>query len=302
MTDKTIKVRVPGTTANCGPGFDSLGIACTIYNELELTLCTADSLSIEVYGEGAANIPCDARNIVWKSARLLLSKAGIRCRGARLKMYNNIPLSRGLGSSAAAIVAGLAAANAAIGGVFDKQAILEMATEIEGHPDNVAPAIFGGVTTSLMHDAKPETLSFLPGKMLKMVVAVPEFNLATKLARQALPLTVPFKDAVFNVSRAALLVSSLCTGDYSRLQYALSDCLHQPYRSSLVPGMDDVFAAANANGAFGATLSGAGPCLIAFADNNLAQIGQSMVDAFAKNSIVSKYIILDIDSQGVTIL
>lgn len=300
--EKMVKVRVPGTTANCGPGFDSVGIACTIYNELELTLQKTDRLVIEIYGEGCQSIPCDARNIVWKSMQVLLKRADENFCGAHIKMNNAIPLSRGLGSSAAAIVAGLAAANAAIGSCFDKQAIFQMATEIEGHPDNVAPAVFGGVTLSIMKDGLAETLSFMPKKPLKMVVAVPAFNLSTKLARKALPLDVSMKDAVFNVSRTALFVGSLCTGDFSHLKNALEDRLHQPYRSKLIPGMQAVLAAAEAHGALGAALSGAGPCLIAFAVERMQEIGAAMVNAFEKNGIEAQYLILDVDAQGVQVV
>lgn len=302
MLGNVVKVRVPGTTANCGPGFDSVGIACTIYNELELELRDDHQLIIEVHGEGCKNIPCDDRNVIWKSMQTVFKKAGFDCQGARLKMVNNVPLSRGLGSSAAAIVAGLAAANAALGSKFSKQDIFQMATEIEGHPDNVAPAVFGGVTLSILKDGVAETLSFMPDKPLKMVVAVPAFNLSTKLARKVLPLDVPLKDAIFNISRTALLVGSLCKGDFSHLRNALEDSLHQPYRTQLIPGMMEVFAAANENGAFGAALSGAGPCLIAFADREMQNIGEAMVKAFNENGVEAKYLILDIDKDGMQII
>lgn len=302
MQENTVKVRVPGTTANCGPGFDSVGIACTIYNELELTLRNDHQLIIEVHGEGCKNIVCDERNIVWKSMQVLFQQAGFAPKGAYIKMLNHVPLSRGLGSSAAAIVAGLFAANAAIGAGYDKQEIFQMATQIEGHPDNVAPAIFGGVTLSIVKDGIAETLSFVPEKKLKMIVAVPSFNLSTKLARKVLPLDVSMKDAIFNISRTALLVGSLCKGEFSYLRHALEDALHQPYRTQLIPGMQDVFDAANQHGALGAALSGAGPCLIAFATNNMQNIGEAMVAAFNKNDVEAKYFILDIDETGVQII
>ncbi|MBP2633906.1 MAG: Homoserine kinase [Firmicutes bacterium] len=295
----TVRVRVPGTTANCGPGFDSIGIACDIYNELEVTLLKKDTITIEIVGEGKNSIPCDKRNVVWKSMQLLLKKAGQDYQGAHIKMLNNIPLARGLGSSAAAIVSGLMAANIAIGNVFDKQAILQMATEIEGHPDNVAPAIFGGITLSIMKEKQAETLSFMPGADLKLVVAIPSFNLSTKAARKVLPVNIPMKDAVFNISRTALLVGALCKGDLSHLQSALDDKIHQPYREQLIPGMQDVFQGAIKNGALGAVLSGAGPCLIAFTTDHVSEIGEAMVAAFKKHNISSKYLELKIDQQGV---
>lgn len=302
LKDRTVAVRVPGTTANCGPGFDALGMACTIYNDLELTLYKDPRLCIEVEGEGVEAIPSDARNIAWKAAQLLLRRADAPFRGARMRMLNRIPLARGLGSSAAAIVAGLVAANAAIGAPFDRRALLQMATELEGHPDNVAPALYGGVTASVMADGRAETLSFLPARPLRLIVAVPDFNLSTKRARQALPEHVSLADAVFNVSRAAQLVAALCKGELRYLAHALEDRLHQPYRLPLVPGMQDVLAAARRAGAFGAALSGAGPCLIAFAEADAEEIGAAMVAAFVPHGVKARSLVLDIDEKGAEII
>nr|MBO6295670.1 homoserine kinase [Schwartzia sp. (in: firmicutes)] len=143
---KSVKIRVPGTSANCGPGFDCLGVSCTIYNDLELTLLKESMLDIQAEGEGAESIPTDERNLAWRSIQLLLRRveADKEYRGAIIKMKNNVPLSRGLGSSAAAIVGALKAANVLLGNPFDRRGLLQIATELEGHPDNVAPAIYGG--------------------------------------------------------------------------------------------------------------------------------------------------------------
>ena len=215
---KTVKVRVPGTSANCGPGFDSIGIARSIYNDLELTLSENKELIIEIEGEGSNYIPRDERNIIWLAIKKLLELANSSYNGAHIKMFNNIPLARGLGSSAAAIVSGLMAANAAIGNIFDKNKLLQIATEIEGHPDNVAPALFGGITLSIENENFAKCLTFLPPKPLKLVVAVPEFNLSTKLSRKVLPSNVTLQDAVFNVSRTAFLVGSLMQGNFENLK------------------------------------------------------------------------------------
>ena len=303
MTEqKSVRVKVPGTTANCGPGFDTIGIACNIYNELELTLKKDGPLVIEVTGEGAENIPCDGRNIVWRSIQHLLRKAKLDYKGAYIKMDNQVPLSRGLGSSATAIVAGLMAANEVIGRRFSRKDILCMATEIEGHPDNVAPAIFGGVTVSVVHNGRPESLSFLPQIKMDLVVAVPEFSLSTKAARSVLPTEVSMKDAVFNVSRASLLTAALCSGKKRFLQHAFEDALHQPYRASLIPGMYDVFKAAKEAGALGAAMSGAGPCLIAFSLQNSEAVGQAMVEAFSRHDVKARYMVLSIDKKGAQII
>ena len=303
MLDKTVRVCVPGTSANCGPGFDTLGVACTVYNELELTLLEEERLEIAVTGEGASNIPGDARNIVWRSIRTLLRRAHAeeQYHGARIRMKNGIPLSRGLGSSAAAIVAGLKAANLILNNRFSRRELLQIATDLEGHPDNVAPAIFGGFTITVMHDGHPECFSFMPRLPLKLVVAVPSFPLSTRAARSVLPAEVPLKDAVFNVSRAALLVAALSKGNIHFLQHAFEDALHQPYRAKLIPGMYDVFQAAREAGALGASMSGAGPCLIAFTLDKAEEIGAAMVQAFQQHDIEARALLLGVDDRGVRI-
>jgi homoserine kinase len=298
----TVKVRVPGTTANCGPGFDTVGIACTIYSDLELILNEKGTLMIEIDGEGKGCIPTDKNNIIYQAVQAVLDKVGKPYQGIYLKLYNKIPLARGLGSSAAAIVGGLIAANAATGNTLTKEEIFSMATMIEGHPDNVAPAIFGGITISVMQGNKPAYLRFMPEKMLSMVVAIPEFNLSTHTARKVLPETITIKDAVFNISRVALLIGALCKGEFHHLQFALEDKVHQPYRQQLIPGMQQVFHAAVAKGAYGAALSGAGPCLIAFTESNCDEIGVAMVQAFTENNVKAEYVILTIDAEGAKVI
>lgn len=298
-----VTVRVPGTSANCGPGFDCLGLAATIYNDLELTLLEEGGLTIEAKGDGADTIPTDEKNIVWKAARLVLERSGNgdKFKGAILKMENHIPMSRGLGSSAAAIVAGLTAANEIVGKPFNRKEILKFATEIEGHPDNVAPAIYGGFTISTVDRGQVQTFSFLPKLKLKLVVAVPNFPLSTRMARQVLPKTIPMKDAVFNIGRASMLIAALINGKEKFLSTAFDDALHQPYRTKLVPGMQEVFTAAKKAGALGVCLSGAGPCLIAFsaADRHIENnIAVEMVQAFKKNDVQANALILDLDTRG----
>ena len=304
MEVRSVKVRVPGTSANCGPGFDCLGVACTIYNELELTLLEEERLDIEITGDGAENIPVDERNIVWRSIQKLLERAGKaqEYKGAIIRMDNGVPLSRGLGSSATAIVGGLKAANECLGNPFTNRDLLQMATEIEGHPDNVAPAIFGGFTISIVRNGKPECFSLMPKLPLKLVVTVPDFFLPTKAARAVLPAEVPMKDAVFNIGRAAMLTAALCKGNKSFLRSVFDDALYQPYRAKLIPGMYDVFKAARAAGALGASMSGAGPCLIAFTVENADAVGMAMRDAFARNNVKSEYHVFDIDGTGATVI
>lgn len=307
MTEKSVRVRVPGTSANCGPGFDSLGLACTVYNDLELRLTREPGLSITMTGEGATNIPCDNRNIVWRSAQYLLGKAGKdkEYRGAVIHMENRVPLSRGLGSSATAIVAGLTAANALIGTPFNRREILQFATDIEGHPDNVAPAIFGGFTVNAVTNGRVDCFSFLPRFRMKFVVAVPNFPLSTRMARKVLPTEVPMKDAIFNIGRASMLVAALTRGNERYLRLGLDDALHQPYRAELIPGMYDVFKAARKAGAAGANLSGAGPCLIAYVlERRHAEeaVGKAMLEAFREHDVEARILTLNLDTHGAQIL
>ena len=288
-TKNTIAVKVPGTSANCGAGFDCIGLAATIYNEFEFTFLEEKRLTITAIGEGADTIPIDEKNIVWQSARLVLERVGMaeKFQGAEIHMNNRVPMSRGLGSSAAAIVAGLI--------------VLKFATEIEGHPDNVAPAIFGGFTVSVVDKNIVQTFSFLPKIKLKLIVAVPDFPLSTKLARQVLPKEVPLKDAVFNVSRASMLIAALIEGKEKFLPIAFDDALHQPYRTKLVPGMEEVFKSAKKAGALGVVLSGAGPCLIAFSAANKRienDIASEMVHTFKQFDVQSGALILDLDTRG----
>lgn len=302
--ERTVTVRVPGTSANCGPGFDTLGVACTIYNDLTLSLLPTQRLEISVEGEGAENIPLDERNMVWRAIQRVLKRVrrAAAYPGAVIHMVNHVPLSRGLGSSAAAIVAGLKAANVLLDNPLSRRELLQMATDMEGHPDNVAPALLGGFTVSMLHQRRAESFSFLPRLPLKLVVAIPAFPLSTRLARNALPETVPLADAVFNVSRAALLVGALLKGNPRFLRHAFDDALHQPYRAKLIPGMYEVMEAAKRAGALGAAMSGAGPCLMAYTLEHEAAVGDAMVQAFRSHDIEARCLILDIDHRGAYIV
>lgn len=300
-------VRVPGTSANCGPGFDCLGLATTIYNYLDLTLLRGSKVIVESTGEGAENIPHGRKNLTWQAVRRFLQevKREDEFKGAIIRMKNNVPISRGLGSSSTAIVAGLVAANEILGSPLDKNGLLKLATEIEGHPDNVAPAIFGGFTVSVMDKGEVQTFSFLPKIKLKLIVAIPDFELSTRLARKVLPKNIPMKDAIFNISRASMLIAALTEGREELLPLAFDDALHQPYRKKLLPGMTAVFEAAKSAGAFGAAISGAGSCLIAFtsARSQLEnKIAAAMIEAFKVHGVNAKAKVLDVDRHGAQIL
>ena len=302
-----VVVRVPGTSANCGPGFDCLGLATTIYNYLDLTLIRSGKVVVESVGEGAENIPKGRRNLTWQAVSRFLKAVGKEdeFKGAIIRMKNNVPISRGLGSSSTAIVAGLFAANEIVGAPLNRQELLKLATELEGHPDNVAPALFGGFTVSVMQDGEVQTFSFLPRVKLKLIVAVPDFELSTRLARKVLPRNVSMKDAIFNVSRASMLIAALVEGREDLLPLAFDDALHQPYRKKLVPGMSAVFDAAKSAGALGAAISGAGSCLIAFTTLHSGledKIATAMTTAFKSAGVTSKALILDVDRRGAQVV
>ncbi len=291
-----VRLRIPATTANLGPGFDALGLALNIYNYLEMERIPT-GLEIAVRGEGTNELPLDKGNLVYKAATKVFKRVG-QTPGLRIKQENNIPLSRGLGSSAAAIIGGLVAANHLVGQPFTPDQLLDMATEMEGHPDNVAPALFGGLVAACMQGSAVKYIAIKPTKPLNMVVAIPAFHLSTKKARNVLPAKVSFRDATHNVGRAALLVSAFCTGDYSHLRWACHDKLHQPYRASLVPGLISVIEAVTTSGGLGAALSGAGPSVIAFTTGDSATVGEAMQLAFKTHGVASQVIYTDINTQG----
>lgn len=299
---KKVTVRVPATSANCGPGFDTLGLACTLYNETTYEITDRKGFQLDVTGEGSEYLKPFGRNLAFASFLRIWNKITDNERiGLKVTMINRIPMSRGLGSSSSAIVAGLYAANALCDDYYTKEELLDVATDIEGHPDNVAPALFGGFTISCMEKGKAHSLRLMPEKPLKFIAVVPDSKLPTTLARQAIPASVPHHDAVYNTSRASLLVGALLSGHYEYLGMALEDKLHQPYRAHLIPGLQDVFEAAKAAGAYNAIISGAGSTVMAYAspEADCERIAQSMVQTFVKYGEHACYHILDIDKDGV---
>jgi homoserine kinase len=224
-----------------------------------------------------------------------------------LRLENRLPLARGLGSSSAAIVGGLAAANAACGGFLTRDELLRLAAEEEGHPDNVAPALLGGLCASAMRrDGGVHCVSWRDEKIfrgVRAVVCVPAFELSTKRARAVLPDRVSRRDAIFNVSRTALLLSAFKERRFDLLAEAMEDRLHQPYRKRLIPGWDDVLASARKAGAWGAALSGAGPTILAFAPTAKAErVGRAMAAAFARHRTEARWHALSVDFRGARVV
>lgn len=245
-----------------GPGFDSIGIALNLYNRFYME----EWDGIDISAKNGENIPDDETNLVYQCAKKVYDICGTPMPGLRLIEDCNIPQTRGLGSSSACTVAGLIGANALLGGPLHQENIIDLAAAIEGHPDNSTPAILGGFCTSLLEYGKVWSVRVPIADKVDFVAFIPNFELATEKARQALPQTIPHKDAVFNLSRAALLTGSLVTGDLHNLSAAAGDCLHQPYRFGLIPDGEEIVKSANGLGALGTFLSGAGPTIIAMVD------------------------------------
>lgn len=293
-----IRIRIPATTANLGPGFDTLGAALRLYNEVQVT--DGPSRDIEVVGEGAGTLPTGKSNIVWQAMAMVLGKK-YPFGSLRVRLVNRIPLSSGLGSSAAARLGGLLAAYTVAAKKYSPADVLSIGVRLEGHPDNIVPALAGGVCAAV--DGGAISYVRIAPPALKAVVCHPAFELPTEKARGVLPRQVPIADAVYNISRTALFVASLAARRYDCLAAAMDDRLHQPYRKKLIPGMGAVCAAARAAGAYGAVLSGAGPSLIALAEPACAPaVGASMQRAWRKLSITSRVFILDFDKHGARII
>lgn len=254
---KKVTVKVPATTANIGPGFDCLGCAFSLYDTLTYEIIDS---GLEIIGDSPAY--CNEHNLAVRGYKSVTDRLAIPMDGLRITADYRIPMSHGLGSSAAMIVAGAAAANALHGSPFTKDELLEITTPLEGHPDNLAPALFGGLTASLMLGEKPVTVRYALSKNVAFTVLIPDFNLSTSLARSVLPDTVSRGDAIFNISHTAVLLKALELGDGEIISAALDDRLHQPYRSSLIPGYEEIRALALDCGADGFCISGAGPTLL----------------------------------------
>lgn len=296
---KEVRVSVPATSANLGPGFDCLGLALSLHNEIIMAE-TGQGISVTVSGEGAGLLPADARNLAVRAAERVFGAIGRRPTGLRVELHNRIPVGSGLGSSAAAVLGGMLAANALCGSPLPRDDVVQTAAEMEGHPDNVAPAATGGLALSFSEAGRLRVVP-LPILALRVVVVLPNFALPTAEARALLPEQLSRADAVFNIGRAALLVHALETGDLEQLGSAMQDRLHQPYRLPLIPGADEAARAAREKGALGVALSGAGPSLLAIARDGWEGIQAAMQAAFARAGLSSRGWVLDVDGRGAVV-
>jgi homoserine kinase len=292
------RVRVPATSANLGPGFDVLGLALALHNDVALE--EADGVSVAIEGEGAGRFETGAGNVVARGVRMAFEAAGRPFRGVRLSCVNRIPTSRGLGSSAAAWVAGIAGGNALMGSPLDRDAVLRLAATAEGHPDNVTAALLGGLTVSALVGEGVAAASLPVPPELSWVVLVPEVEGSTAEARAALPDTYSRADAVFNLQRVSLLLAALAGGRVDLLGVAMDDRLHQPYRFKLFPWLADVVPAALRAGALACALSGAGPSVLAVTRGAGDAVGRSMEAALRTGGIAGRAHVLAVDTVGTT--
>ncbi len=285
------EVVAPATTANLGPGFDCLGMALDLWNRLEVAPVPAGSpelSSVEIVGEGVDELASDASNLTFRALRFLFDEAGLEMPPLRLRCHNVIPLSRGMGSSAAAIAGGLVAANHLCGNPYSPSELLEMAATIEGHPDNVAAAVLGGLQLVVSDGPQLYTAPIPVPEEIQTVLFIPEARIATSDARAVLPGEVSVADAVFNMGRVALLVAGMGLDRPEYLDVATQDRLHQPYRQPLFPAIKLIFAAARDAGALGVFLSGSGSTVLALTRGREMTVAYEMFEAARLTGVPGK--------------
>lgn len=300
LAGRRVQVRVPATTANLGPGFDTLGLALAFYDELEVEALDTPGVTVTVEGVGAGEVPTDETNLVASSIKYVFDQVKQPMPGLNLIARNQIPHGRGMGSSGSAIVAGIKAAQGLLEGVVDftDEDLLALATALEGHPDNVAPALFGGLTIAWTTETGPKFKKLSVHRGVSPMVLVPDFKMSTELARSLQPESVPHEDAVFNVSRSALLVAAL-TQSPELLFEATEDRLHQDYRASAMPETSAVITALREAG-YAAVVSGAGPSILVLCSDpaerlRAAEIARSVAKSAWRD------LLLTVDIKGATV-
>ena len=309
-----VSVKVPATSANIGPGFDCLGMALPIYNTItiEETVLPGTGIEINIMSEtdnmsdaDFENVPRDENSIVYKAVELLYNSIGQEPSELKINIQAQIPITRGLGSSASVVVGCLIAANKLLGSPADEMALLSIATEVEGHPDNIAPAILGGfVLSSLENDGTVTCEKLNWPNEWDITLCIPNFELSTSISRSALPQEVPLQDAVFNAKHLAMLIQAVSTKNEKLMKIALHDKLHQPYREKLVPGMKEIMEAfKHEDGILGCVLSGAGPTIMVISHKyDLDKIKATVKEIWEMQSIKSEIKTLKIENTGATIV
>ena len=293
-----IKVTVPATSANMGPGFDSLGVAVQLYNEFGF-----EEISSGLKFDGFKEEFCNKENIVYKAMLMCFEKADYKPNGIKISLLKQeIPVARGLGSSSSCIVAGLIGANEMMDKPFTRDELLKMAVDIEGHPDNVAPAILGGMVVAIIDGHKVYYERVKVQSDIKFVPIIPDFTLSTKDAREVLPEKITIKDGVYNVGRVALMVTALTNHNYYLLRIACKDSFHENYRSKLINGFDEVKEESYKLGALASYLSGAGSTIMALVSKKEVGFSNKMKKFLEENSLNWDVYELSIDNLGATVI
>ena len=300
LRGRVVTVKVPATSANLGPGFDTLGLALALYDELRVSVRDEAGATVEVIGVGEGEVPIDETNLVVRAIAHTFESVGVAMPGLDLVARNQIPHGRGLGSSGAAIVSGIMAAKGLLEGIveFDAQGLLALANDMEGHPDNVAPALFGGLTIAWVTPAGPRFKKLIVHRGVSPLVLVPEQVMSTALARSLQPESVPHEDAVFNVSRSALLVAALIQSP-ELLHAATEDKLHQSYRASAMPETDQLITLLRDSG-FAAVVSGAGPSILVLCSDPSQRLAAAELVA-ERSQTPWQALMLAVDFKGATV-
>ncbi|MHC6179025.1 homoserine kinase [Clostridium sp. JNZ X4-2] len=294
-----VKVRIPATTANMGPGFDTLGMALKLYNEIEVEEIDTQT---EIYNNNLKSEEDFKDNLIYKSIAETMNEQKYPYRGFKINVIKcDIPISRGLGSSSACIVGGIAAANEIMGNKMNLEDMIDLATKMEGHPDNVVPATLGGMVISLKVGEEIKYSKVTVPDKLKFVAMIPSFQVNTALSRKVLPDTYLKEDCVFNISRSAMLISALYNGEFDKLRICFGDKVHQPYRKNLIKNSDVVFKESRKLGSIGEFISGSGSTLMAVLDKNADEFMKSMKKFLDKLEDNWNIILLEPDLEGVKI-
>lgn len=292
-------VRVPASSANLGPGFDALALALGLH--LECRFRRSDRLEIRAAGRDAALIPCGESNLIWQTALETARAAGREMPPLAIEIRNEIPIGKGLGSSAAALVAALAIADRVLGLGWSRERVLDEAARLEGHPDNASACVLGSIVVSAMGaDGRTRAVRLPMPNGLRVAAVVPNYELPTAEMRAVLPECYSSADAIFNVQRAALLVAALATGNRDAFPTALEDRIHQPYRSGVVPGLEEILAL-RAPGLLGCALSGAGPAVLVFFEKGAESTAGLVRDIFQRQGLGTEVLFAQVEPEGYTL-
>ncbi len=294
-----IGIQVPATSANLGSGFDSLGVALNWYNRVWME----ESDYMEISSIDGMAIPMGEDNLVYQAARVIYQACNKSVPPMRIVQENNIPMARGIGSSSACIVAGIMGANQLLGKPFRQDELITFACEMEGHPDNTTPAFLGGLTIAAMDEDRVFSVNIQVSDEFRFALLIPPFQLKTERSRAALPAQYSKQDAVYNLSRSALMVASLSSGKAENIKIAVQDKLHQPFRTDLIERCAEIFDMTYQNGALGTYISGAGPCIMSIIERNNTAYYNGMLTQLHKQGMVGwKLKVLETDREGAQIL